>query len=155
MLTFCEKKKNSSLNLIKERKFKPVTGVDQTFVHFEQVGHMMHKDSEDARNYLVEKKNFEDKSESFYSKSLIDKYVDEDGNTRFRVLRNKFNFIDRASQTNNNVKRDVEIMTEPPVQLHFSDQVSLYTIYLAYLENESELEKNKVIRIIYVLTSIY
>jgi len=106
---------------------------------------MMHKDSEDARRYLTEKQNFEEKRESFFSKSLIDKYIDEDGKTRFRVLRNKFNFIDRASQTHNNPKRDVEIMTEPPIQISFSDQVSLYTIYCAYLENEVELEKNKVI----------
>ena len=116
---------------------------------------MMHKDSEDARHYLTERQNFEEKRESFYSKSLIDKYIDEDGKTRFRVLRNKFNFIDRASQTNNNAKRDVEIMTEPPVQLNFSDQVSLYTIYLAYMENETELEKSKVIESIhfYILRS--
>ncbi len=89
----------------KERKFKPVTSVDQTHIHIELGGHMMHKDSDDARKYLMEKQSFEEQKENLYSKNLIDKYVDEDGNTKVRILRNKFNFIDRASQTFNNPKR--------------------------------------------------
>ena len=33
-------------------------------------------------------------------------------------------------------------MTEPPIQLNFSDQVSLYTIHIAYTENENEKIKS-------------
>ncbi len=35
-------------------------------------------------------------------------------------------------------------MTEPPIQVKFSDQVSLYTIHLAYMENE--MDKTKTVK---------
>ena len=66
---------------------------------------MMHKDSEEAKKFLEEKKNYDDKIETYFNKTLLDKYIDEDGQTKYRVLKNKFNFIDRASQTFNNHKR--------------------------------------------------
>ena len=41
----------------------------------------------------------------FYTKDLIDEYVDENGTKKFRILRNKFNFSDRNAQTFNQITR--------------------------------------------------
>ena len=49
--------------------------------------------------FLIE---LESNRKSFYLKSIIDEYNDEDGKPGFRILKNNINFCDRASQTSNN-----------------------------------------------------
>jgi hypothetical protein len=51
-----------------------------------------------------------------------------------RVLKNQFNFSDRASQTFNNPMRDREVFTEPMPTRDFKGTVSPASIFDAYLE---------------------
>jgi len=48
-------------------------------------------------------------------------------------LKNQFTFSERATQTFTNARRDQELVTEPSPQATMSGQVSMYTIWDAYL----------------------
>lgn len=55
------------------------------------------------------------------------------------ILKNQFNFSERASQTFNNAKRDREVATEPPPCQEFGANVTQWEIFDTYL---AELRKN-------------
>lgn len=52
-----------------------------------------------------------------------------------KLLRNQFNFSERATQTFNNPRRDRKVATEPPAVEDFSGNVSHWEIYDTYLED--------------------
>jgi PKD repeat protein len=52
-----------------------------------------------------------------------------------RVLRNQFNFSERATQTFNNPMRDRKVATEPPPRSNFSANVTHWEIYDTYMED--------------------
>jgi dynein intermediate chain 1 len=85
----------------KEKKFKQVTNIDQTCIHLQVYGNLVAKDTDDARAYEKFQKSYEENKRKNMSKDILDEYVDEDGNKLTRILRNKFNSIDRAIQTHN------------------------------------------------------
>jgi hypothetical protein len=78
-----------------------------------------------------------------YATDLIDEYIDENGKSCFRILKNKFNFIDRAVQTLNSTSKEVSMQTEPPEKVNYSDYSNQYIMYKAYLEeNEKQVRDN-------------
>ncbi|XP_045418901.1 dynein axonemal intermediate chain 1 isoform X2 [Lemur catta] len=60
-----------------------------------------------------------------------------------RMLTNKFNFSERASQTFNHRLRDRECQMEPPPRTNFSATANQWEIYDAYVEELEKQEKTK------------
>lgn len=52
-----------------------------------------------------------------------------------RILRNQFNFSERATQTFNNPMRERSMATEPPPTSNFSGSVTHWEIYDTYMED--------------------
>jgi len=62
--------------------------------------------------------------------------AEEDGTkTDTKLVKNQFNFSERATQTFNNPNREKEECTSPPETCNFVEQVSQHKIFDAYLEN--------------------
>lgn len=72
-----------------------------------------------------------------------------------RVLRNQFNFSERATQTFNNPMRDRKVATEPPPRSNFSANVTHWEIYDTYMEDfdRQMLSKNSKERKVYTYLS--
>ena len=64
----------------------------------------MYADSEEAKLHLMQVQNNAQIKQNRIPKNLADEYI-ENGIRKYRLLKNKFNFIDRASQTYNNPLR--------------------------------------------------
>ena len=60
-----------------------------------------------------------------------------------KVLRNQFNFSERAAQTFNNPDRNREVQTEPPPRADFSGSVNQWRIYDAYTKDIERIEREK------------
>ena len=87
---------------------------------------------------------------------MIDEYTDSTGKLCYRILKNKFNFIDRAVQTLNNPSKDAPMQTEPPAKLNYSDYVNSYILYEAYVEDhklqvQTFFPKNYLVHFIYLV----
>ncbi|KAI8819980.1 WD40-repeat-containing domain protein [Fimicolochytrium jonesii] len=72
------------------------------------------------------------------------KAKEEDDKKPKGPLRNQFNFSERAAQTINNPYRDRSTNTEPPPQRTFSDTVTQWSIFDAYMEDQQQKERAKV-----------
>ena len=64
----------------------------------------MYADSEEAKIHMMQVQSSASIKQNNLPKNLVDEYV-ENGVKKYRLLKNKFNFIDRASQTYNNPLR--------------------------------------------------
>ncbi len=58
----------------KERRFKPISYIDQTYIHLDITGNLVYRDSEEGRAYEIKKKgkNYYSLFSSFY---LIEIYL--------------------------------------------------------------------------------
>lgn len=147
-----------------ERTFKSAPSVDHLAVHFSMDGTILHIDSEDARLQEVEL------AEAAASQALQDAAemagaaiegdvpaeAGEDApvsgvsagtqTKKKKVLKNQFNFSERASQTFNNPMRDMNIATEPPPTSDFSATANAWVIfdtYVAELMRQKQAKQSK------------
>nr|XP_033791463.1 dynein intermediate chain 1, axonemal [Geotrypetes seraphini] len=149
----------------KERAYKPISMVEQLAVHFSLEGHMLHKDSDEARRQrarvdsteeivpaessLVEFEDAEEQmeatDESLKTDSVEPAEVIEIASKgkKEQKLTNQFNFSERASQTYNNLNRDRASQTKAPPRATFSDSANQWEIYDAYVKEVQLQEKAK------------
>ncbi|KAJ3217185.1 cytoplasmic dynein with WD40 domain [Clydaea vesicula] len=109
----------------KEHIFKASPNVDHLVVHFEFDGYLVFK--EDAINA--------EDGESSVAPAV------ETEEKKKPLLRNQFNFSERAAQTFNNPTRERSSNTEPPPTRVLEDEVTQFSIYDAYCEDALQKEK--------------
>lgn len=140
----------------KEHTYKLIPHVEQLAIHFQIDGNLIHKESEEAKRQMsnkkdggvseeieiVEVKTSDSGTTTAKTEAAED---DEEGKPKAgeKQLKNQFNFSERASQTYNNPARERATMTEPPPRANFSSNVSQWEIYDAYIEDFEEQQKNK------------
>lgn len=67
----------------------------------------------------------------------------EDHGDDSKMLRNQFNYSERAAQTVNNPLRNRECSTEPPPTLTFSETTTQYAIFDWYMEDQERQRQQK------------
>lgn len=72
-------------------------------------------------------KEIDSERRSYYLKDLIDDYEDVNGNKLFRVLKNRFNYYDRSTQTQN-PKKVGQAHKKPNINLFFFFLFSFFTL---------------------------
>ena len=77
----------------------------------------------------------EDEALSSFEKSLEKSASEGEEMDDSKQLRNQFNYNDSSIQTQNNATRDRETSTEPPPTSTYSEQVTQWTIYDAYMRD--------------------
>lgn len=92
-----------------DRCFKPATTIDHTVTHMSVDGHVAHQSEQN--NDLTANPNAS------------------------HMLKNQFNFCDRASQTYNLMQRESGVQTEPPPIISFGATATQFGIYDAYIED--------------------
>eukprot|EP00996_Jenningsia_fusiforme_P005665 NODE_667_length_1996_cov_12.812018_g617_i0.p1 GENE.NODE_667_length_1996_cov_12.812018_g617_i0~~NODE_667_length_1996_cov_12.812018_g617_i0.p1 ORF type:complete len:631 (+),score=160.13 NODE_667_length_1996_cov_12.812018_g617_i0:160-1893(+) len=107
--------------------------MDQTAIHFADDGNIIRRESEDARRQAEERER-KAKELSLAEEAEKNPELAEQG-VSTKILKNQFNFCDRASQTFNNQMRERAIMTEPPPIITFSSTATQWEIYDAYMED--------------------
>mmetsp|Transcript_34370 Transcript_34370/g.61590 ORF Transcript_34370/g.61590 Transcript_34370/m.61590 type:complete len:646 (-) Transcript_34370:475-2412(-) len=115
-----------------ERTFKYVPTVDQTAIHFSDDGHCIRRDSDEAKRQTDEKERLMRELKQAEAAEKNPELAEAGVSTK--ILKNQFNFCDRASQTFNNALRDRTAMTEPPPIITFSSTATQWEIYDAYVE---------------------
>jgi len=115
-----------------ERKFKNFSSVDHTAIHFSMDGNSILKESAEAKNLVEERerrhKELELAEEAERNPDLVEKGVST------RILKNQFNYSERASQTLNNPLKRKAMMTDPPPALTLANMATQWEIYDAYEE---------------------
>eukprot|EP01136_Pigoraptor_vietnamica_P011058 Opistho-1_new@49440 len=135
----------------KEQVYKLAPAIDQTAVHFELEGYMLHKGSDEAKRQLTASGVVTAGAQEVAVEGAApdDDGGDGDGEAahaggeaagagprKEHVLRNQFNFSERACQTFNNPLRDRATSTEPPPRANFSATVNQWEIHDAYAEDQ-------------------
>jgi len=92
-----------------DRCFKPATTIDHTVTHLAVDGHVAHQSEQNNDLTAASSSN--------------------------RMLKNQFNFCDRASQTYNLPQREACVQTEPPPIISFGATATQFGIYDAYVED--------------------
>eukprot|EP01062_Namystynia_karyoxenos_P082303 TRINITY_DN924_c0_g2_i2.p1 TRINITY_DN924_c0_g2~~TRINITY_DN924_c0_g2_i2.p1 ORF type:complete len:657 (+),score=272.15 TRINITY_DN924_c0_g2_i2:85-2055(+) len=127
-----------------ERCYKPVPTMDHTAFHFVMNGNAVKMEDEEARQQKREK---EAQAEALRRAEEAEKNPElvegsqDDASKKTKILKNRFNFTDRASQTFNNPMRDRHVMTEPPPIITFSSTATQWEIYDAYKEDQEQQQK--------------
>lgn len=117
----------------KEGCYKTIVFVDQMAIHFELEGNLVHKESDEGRRLMAKHTEREDCG----GDERLENVPIKPGKREQKVT-NQFNFIDRASQTLNNLPREISCQTEPPPRANFSATANQWEIYDFYQE---ELQK--------------
>jgi dynein intermediate chain 1 len=139
----------------KEAEFRQTSAVDQLAVHFSLNGNLIHTDSDEARRQKqrlanaksVTKKSTaagdsDDDSEDEEVAETHDQGVGADEGDK-EVLRNQFNFSERAAQTFNNPYRDRQDQTEPPPRGEFKATANQWEIFDAYKADQARQQREK------------
>ncbi len=137
--------KNITRYNFKTGEFKVEGGADNLHVHFSMDGNLILVDGEE---YKEQKEMFPDREKAEpVAVANAATSTKEDGAEEGAepeeagaaeeggVLKNQFNFSDRATQTFNNPLRDREVATEPPPTAEFSENVTHWEISDTYLED--------------------
>lgn len=119
---------------LKEKVFKPEALVDQLEVHFSQDGWLMHEASDEAKAQIEADKAEEEKR---LEAENMEEGTEEAEEAGLKVLRNQFNFSERAIQTSNQPIRIHNTMTMPAERKILNVLLTQHEIYDAYLENEA------------------
>eukprot|EP01002_Notosolenus_urceolatus_P013073 NODE_436_length_2087_cov_88.380765_g349_i0.p1 GENE.NODE_436_length_2087_cov_88.380765_g349_i0~~NODE_436_length_2087_cov_88.380765_g349_i0.p1 ORF type:complete len:654 (+),score=236.05 NODE_436_length_2087_cov_88.380765_g349_i0:123-1964(+) len=116
-----------------DRCYKFVPTMDQMACHFSLDGNLLRKDSDEYRKQVEEKERLRREmalaEEAEKNPDLMAQGVST------KILKNQFNYCDRASQTFNNALRERAAMTEPPPIITFSSTATQWEIYDAYVED--------------------
>ncbi|KAJ3287592.1 cytoplasmic dynein with WD40 domain [Borealophlyctis nickersoniae] len=138
----------------KEQVFKANTNVEHLVVHFEFDGYLIYQGVEDVVPAATTTEGTEDaaagggeangENEGAAGAPPPDTAeVVEEEKKQKGVVKNVFNFSERASQTVNNPYRERSTNTEPPPQKIFSDTVNQWSIFDAYMEDQQQKERAK------------
>jgi dynein intermediate chain 1 len=115
------------------KTFKFMPTVDHTAVHLALDGNTIRSDSEEARRLAEERKRREEEllraEEAEKNPDLVEKGYST------KILKNQFNYSERASQTLNNPLRKREAYTDPPPSITFTQAATQWEMYDAYEED--------------------
>lgn len=146
---------------LKDAEWKQTAAVEQIAVHFSLNGNLIHKEGDEARRQIKREEMAQNAANRATksagagdSESESDSDNEDDNgeskkesqpasNEPKKVLRNQFNFSERAAQTFNNPYRHREEQTEPPPRADFSGTVNQWRIFDAYEQDISRQEKEK------------
>jgi len=141
----------------KEREFKQIAQVEQAAFHFSLQGNLLHIESDEARRQQAKQGKRQSKVNIAAPDGAKDAVAatastgtgddDEEGDDEApKILRNQFNFAERASQTFNYTLKERETVTEPPPRANFSataTQWAMYDAYAAELARQEALKSKK------------
>lgn len=145
----------------KDSEFKQTAQVEQLAVHFSLNGNLIHKEGDEARRQIKREEMAQNAANRATKSAAVGDSdsgsdSDEDGEEKTtntasagtggetkKVLRNQFNFSERAAQTFNNPYRHREEQTEPPPRADFSGTVNQWRIFDAYEQDIARQEKEK------------
>ncbi|PHJ25218.1 wd g-beta repeat-containing protein [Cystoisospora suis] len=142
--------KNLALYSFKEKLFKRDEQIEQTAFHLVVDGALLHVESQEAMDQEEFWRQREEEAARKRSIESVDISIEDDvqqnNGDEGRVLRNQFNYGDRASQTATQTIRERGAATRPPPTVPFSGTVNRWMIYDAYVEelnaqSRSEQEK--------------
>jgi dynein intermediate chain 1 len=130
----------------RERKFELNTLLDQLEIHFSMDGDQILMDSEDAK--VIE--DIQDSREKAFKEALkkeefdIGEGTQKDKNKKVHmVLRNKFNYGERETQTPSLLIREKGMSTEKPMKHNFAMEINQAMIYDRYMRDLEENNKEK------------
>jgi len=143
----------------KEAEFKQTAAVDQLAVHFSLNGNLIHIDGDEARRQKAkEQRALQRAAGAAAKKTSADSDDSDDSDDEEKeqthdagvgpsdggeVLRNQFNFSERAAQTFNNPYRHREDQTEPPPRADFFATANQWEIFDAYQADQLRQEREK------------
>lgn len=121
------------------RTYKFVPTVDHTALHFALEGNAIRSDSDEARRLNDERKRRQQElvraEEAERNPDLVEQGVST------KILKNQFNYSERASQTMNNPLRNRVVITDPPPSITLANTASQWEIYDAYEEERAANER--------------
>ena len=121
------------------RTYKFLPSVDHVAVHLAMDGNTIRSDSDEARRLVEERKRREYELERAEEAERNPELVEQGVSTK--ILKNQFNYSERASQTMNNPLRERKVITDPPPSITFSNTATQWEIYDAYEEDRVASEK--------------
>lgn len=121
------------------RVYKFVPTVDHTAVHFAHDGNAIRSDSDEAHRLNDERKRREVELERAEEAERNPDLVEQGVSTK--ILKNQFNYSERASQTMNNPLRERLVITDPPPSITLANTASQWEIYDAYEEERIANER--------------
>lgn len=126
-------------------KFERNELVDQLVMHFESDGDTIIKDSDEAKiqEEIVEHRNHLIK-ETVNKQELLDSQGNFDMKEAVKILRNKFNYCLRESQTPVRYVKEKGVSTIKPQLKNFSGEVNQSWIYDLYIEEHARDERENV-----------
>lgn len=121
------------------RTYRFVPAVDHTATHFSIDGNTIPANAPEARR-LEEERNrrqheFQLAEEAERNPDLVEQGVST------KILKNQFNYSERASQTMNNPMKTARVITDPPPSITFSNTATAWEIFDAYEEDRINNEK--------------
>eukprot|EP00741_Cyanophora_paradoxa_P015118 tig00020848_g14589.t1 len=128
---------------VKDRAFKIDPQIEHTAVHFAFDGYMIHKETDEAKRQMAET---EKQLEAAHVKEVLGQSEDAelaDEGPGGKVLRNQFNFSERASQTFNNPMKDRWTATDPPPSVNFTGLCTQWEIFDSYIHDQEEKKEAK------------
>ena len=121
------------------RTYKFYPTVDHTAFHFSMDGNTIRADLPEAAQLEEERqrrmKELELAEEAERNPDLVEQGVST------KILKNQFNYSERASQTINNPLRERSVITDPPPSITFSNTATAWEIYDAYEEDRLANER--------------
>lgn len=121
------------------RTYKFYPTVDHTAFHVAVDGNCIRKDVPEAAQMIEERdrrlKELELAEEAERNPDLVEQGVST------KILKNQFNYSERASQTMNNPLRERSVITDPPPSITFSNTATAWEIYDAYEEDRQANER--------------
>lgn len=121
------------------RTYKFFPTVDHTAFHLTMDGNTIRKDLPEAHQMIEERdrrfKELELAEEAERNPDLVEQGVST------KILKNQFNYSERASQTMNNPLRERSVITDPPPSITFSNTATAWEIFDAYEEDRLANER--------------
>lgn len=121
------------------RTFKLFPSVDHTATHLAFDGNLIRADTEEARRLEDDRKRREKEMELAEEAERNPDLVEQGVSTR--ILKNQFNYCERASQTINPPRRERVVLTDPPPSIPYPNTVSQQIIFDAYEEERIANER--------------
>lgn len=121
------------------RTFKLFPSVDHTATHLSFDGNLIRADTDEAKKLEEDRKRREHEMERAEEAERNPDLVEQGVSTR--ILKNQFNYCERASQTINPPRRGRLVLTDPPPSIPYPNSVSQQIIFDAYEEERMANER--------------
>ncbi|PFH31863.1 WD domain, G-beta repeat-containing protein [Besnoitia besnoiti] len=130
--------KNLALYSFKEKLFKRDEQIEQTVFHLAVDGALLHVESQEAIDqeeaWRMREEEAAKRKRSESVEISIEDDLQQNNEDEGRVLRNQFNYGDRASQTETKTIRERGAATRPPPTVPFAGTVNQWMMHDAYVE---------------------